>query len=77
MFDWQTIAVFLLILAAFAYAARRGLSRLRSFNPSRNGSAPGCATGCGVCGEAKDKAPPAPRLVQISASGSIPRRTPR
>lgn len=77
MFDWQTIAVFLLILAAFAYAARRGLSRLRSFNPSRKGSAPGCATGCGGCGETKDEAPHAPRLVQINSSSAIPRRTPR
>jgi hypothetical protein len=49
-FDWQAIAVALIIAGALLYVARRGLARLRSFaSPKGSG---GCATGCGACGEA-------------------------
>ena len=47
-FDWQTIAVALIIAGALFYVARRVLARLRSFTSKRGGS---CETGCGKCGE--------------------------
>ena len=49
-FDWQTIAVALIVAGAFLYVARRGLARLRSFGASKGGAS-SCATGCGKCGE--------------------------
>jgi hypothetical protein len=66
MFDWQAIAVALIILCALAYTARRGLARLRSFRAGGKGNAPSCATGCGNCGGEKETARPANVLVQIS-----------
>ncbi len=74
MFDWQTIAVVLIILAALAYVARRALSRLRSFRLSKRQGAPACSTGCGACGEAKQPARPAPTFVRISPSAKTSRR---
>ena len=74
MFDWQTIAVVLIILAALAYVARRALSRLRSFRLSKRQGAPSCSTGCGACGEAKQPARTAPTFVRISPSAKTPRR---
>jgi hypothetical protein len=57
-FDWQTIAVALIILAALLYTGRRAWSRLRAFRASKGVSAP-CETGCGSCGpEQKPKAAP-------------------
>ncbi len=53
-FDWQTIAVALIILAALFYTGRRAWSRLRAFRASKGVSAP-CETGCGSCGEQKPK----------------------
>jgi hypothetical protein len=47
-FDWQTIAVTLIVAGALLYVARRALARLRSFKTSKGGS---CATGCGTCGD--------------------------
>jgi hypothetical protein len=47
-FDWQTVAVALIIAGALLYVGRRALSRLRSFRTSKGGS---CATGCGTCGD--------------------------
>jgi hypothetical protein len=47
-FDWQTIAVALVIAGAFLYVARRALKRLRSFGKKGDAS---CATGCGNCGD--------------------------
>jgi hypothetical protein len=49
-FDWQTVAVALIVAGAFLYVARRGLARLRSFGVGKGGGA--CATGCGKCGDA-------------------------
>ena len=47
-FDWQSIAVTLVVACALLYAARRALARLRSFKSNKGGS---CATGCGTCGD--------------------------
>jgi hypothetical protein len=72
-FDWQTIAVALIILAALFYVVRRGLARLRSFRLSaKTGGA--CATGCGKCGEEEAPARPANVLVQIGSSKTARRR---
>ena len=62
MFDWQAIAVALIICGALFYVARRGLRRLRSFRASRAS----CATGCGKCGDEETPARPAGRPIQIS-----------
>ena len=68
-FDWQTLVVALIILAACAYVARRGLKRLRSFRLSGQGGARACETGCGSCGgEVRPATEPAQVLVQIKAS---------
>jgi membrane protein implicated in regulation of membrane protease activity len=48
-FDWQTIAVVLIIAGALLYVGRRALKRLRSFNPNKGGGS--CETGCGTCGD--------------------------
>lgn len=77
MFDWQTIAVALIILAAFAYAARRGLSRLRSFRFAKGQGAAACSTGCGSCGETKQETRPAQTFVQIAPAKKLPHTTPR
>ena len=47
-FDWQTIAVVLIIAGALFYVGRRALARLRSFRAGKGGS---CETGCGTCGD--------------------------
>ena len=48
-FDWQTLAVALIVAGALFYVARRALARLRSFAAPKGG--PGCSTGCGTCGD--------------------------
>ena len=48
-FDWQTIAVVLIIAGSLLYVGRRALMRLRSFKASKGGGS--CATGCGTCGD--------------------------
>ena len=48
-FDWQSIAVALIVAGALLYVVRRALARLRSFGAAKGGG--GCATGCGTCGE--------------------------
>jgi hypothetical protein len=48
-FDWQAIAVALIVAGALLYVARRGLARLRSFGAPKGGG--GCETGCGTCGD--------------------------
>lgn len=48
-FDWQTVAVALIVAGAILYVARRGLARLRSFRMSKGGGS--CETGCGTCGD--------------------------
>jgi hypothetical protein len=49
MFDWQTITVALIILAAAIYTGRLAWMRLRSFRAAK-GDAASCETGCGSCG---------------------------
>jgi hypothetical protein len=70
-FDWQTVAVALIVAFALFYVARRGLARLRSFT-AKGGAA--CATGCGKCGD--EAAPPrnANAPVQISRARTAARR---
>jgi hypothetical protein len=48
-FDWQTVAVALIVAGALLYVARRALARLRSFKTTKGGGS--CATGCGTCGD--------------------------
>ena len=48
-FDWQAIAVALIIAGALLYVGRRALARLRSFKVGKGGGS--CATGCGTCGD--------------------------
>jgi len=63
--DWQSITVALIILAALAYTARRGLARLNSFRANKTGAS--CATGCGSCGGVEKPATkPATVLVSIN-----------
>ena len=70
-FDWQIIAVSLVIACAAFYVARRALARLRSF---RAGAKADCATGCGKCGDEPVAARPVKVLVQIGPSKSAGRR---
>jgi Na+/phosphate symporter len=48
-FDWQTVAVLIIIAGALLYVGRRALVRLRSFRVSKGGGS--CSTGCGTCGD--------------------------
>ena len=48
-FDWQAMAVALIVAGALLYVGRRALARLRSFKVSKGGGS--CATGCGTCGD--------------------------
>lgn len=64
-FDWQTIAVALIVLAASGYVLRRVGARLLSM---RAGARPASVSACGNCpsGESKPAAAPRPKvLVQI------------
>jgi hypothetical protein len=73
-FDWQTIAVALIIAGALLYVGRRALARLRSFKMSKGGGS--CATGCGTCGDVDAPLRQSNVLVQVGkAQGSSqPRR---
>ena len=63
-FDWQSIAVALVVLAALVYVARRAWARLRSMRAGAKS-----LSDCGSCGEgdakATSRAPQATVLVQI------------
>jgi hypothetical protein len=79
--DWQTVAVWLIILAALAYVGRRGLARARSFRAGGKGQAStsSCASGCGSCGGGETPAKthatqPQNVLVQIGNAGRATRR---
>jgi hypothetical protein len=65
MFDWQSIAVALIVAGALFYVAQRALARLRSFLPGAKAATSDCATGCGKCGD-DAPAPPRAQVVQIS-----------
>ena len=73
-FDWQTIAVALIVAGAFLYVARRGLARLRSFRAGTKAGA-GCETGCGKCGDEPVPTRPAKVLVQISTQRTERRKS--
>jgi hypothetical protein len=62
-FDWQTVAVLVIIAGALLYAGRRALARLRSFKSSKGGGS--CAAGCGTCGEADAPLRQSNVLVQV------------
>ena len=62
-FDWQTIAVALIIVGALVYVGRRALARLRSFRVSKGGS---CSTGCGTCGDVDAPLRQSSTFVQVS-----------
>jgi hypothetical protein len=70
-FDWQTIAVAVIVACAFLYVARRGLARLRSFT-AKGGAA--CSTGCGKCGDEVAPSKVANSPVQISRVRTAARR---
>ena len=70
-FDWQTVAVALIVACAFLYAARRALARLRSFG-AKGGAA--CETGCGKCGDEVTPSRNANAPVQISRARTATRR---
>ena len=63
-FDWQTIAVLVIIAGALLYVGRRALARLRSFRPSGGGGT--CETGCGTCGDVDAPLRQSNVLVQVS-----------
>ncbi|HKC65360.1 MAG TPA: hypothetical protein VKB86_17085 [Pyrinomonadaceae bacterium] len=74
MFDWQTIATALIILAALIYTGRLAWLRLRTFRAGRDG-ATSCETGCGSCGE-KPKQVTTQRTVFVEISRSSPSSRP-
>ncbi len=78
--DWQNIAVALIITGALAYVGRRGLSRFNSFRAKNKSgvSASSCASGCGSCGTGSTPAQtarPQQVLVQINANGARGRQS--
>lgn len=62
-FDWQTIAVLIIIAGALIYVGRRALMRLRSFKISKGGGS--CETGCGTCGDVDAPLRQSNGLVQV------------
>ncbi|HEX8337601.1 MAG TPA: FeoB-associated Cys-rich membrane protein [Pyrinomonadaceae bacterium] len=62
-FDWQTIAVLIIIAGALLYVWRRALARLRSFRPGKGGGS--CETGCGTCGDVDAPLRRPSELVQV------------
>ena len=48
-YDWQSIAVAVIVAGALLYVARRAFARLRSFGTAKGGGS--CETGCGKCGD--------------------------
>jgi len=73
IFDWQSVAVALIVLAAVLYVGRRVASRLRSLLSGRRADVHTLpASGCGGCANARpaspSNAPPVKVLVQIGRS---------
>jgi hypothetical protein len=62
-FDWQTVAVLIIIAGALLYVGRRALMRLRSFKVSKGGGS--CSTGCGTCGDVDAPLRQSNNLVQV------------
>ncbi|HVG29199.1 MAG TPA: FeoB-associated Cys-rich membrane protein [Pyrinomonadaceae bacterium] len=73
-FDWQTVAVVLIVLAALFYVGRMLARRLRSMR-ARGGDivAGGDCSGCSA-GEVKSTAPAPKVLVQIGRGRATPPR---
>lgn len=71
-YDWQSIAVALIVLAALLYVARRAWARLRSMRAGAKSP-----VDCGSCGDGGAKpttrAPQATVLVQIGRARRGPR----
>ncbi len=71
-FDWQSIAVALVVLAAAAYVARRAWARLRSMRAGAKS-----AVACGSCGDGgscgEGHAKPAARATQATVLVQIGR----
>lgn len=65
-FDWQTIAVALIIVGALFYVGRRALMRLRSFKVGKSGGS--CETGCGTCGDVDAPLRQSSPFVQVGRS---------
>jgi hypothetical protein len=74
MFDWQTAAVLLIVLAALLYVGRMGARRLRSMR-ARGGdiAVDAACSGCSA-GEVKSTAPAPKVLVQIGRQRATPPR---
>ena len=73
-FDWQAIAVALIVAAAVLYVGRRGWARVRSM---RGGGRTVAVSDCGSCCDEKPAAAAAPQakfLVQIGRSRDRPAR---
>jgi hypothetical protein len=69
--DWQTVAVWLIILGALAYVGRRGWARARSFRAGGRGQdASSCATGCGSCGDERPAAATRRENVLVQITGA-------
>jgi hypothetical protein len=78
MFDWQTITVALIILAAAIYVGRLAWMRLRSFRAAKGSDADSCETGCGSCGNnQKPVATERTVFVEISRYKTSSRNNPR
>ena len=75
IFDWQNVAVILIVLAAISYVGRCGWRRLRSFVLRKGGDSP--AASCGSCAgnQKPQNARPLNVLVQIDRSRTTSRRT--
>lgn len=80
MFDWQAIAVAVIVLAALIYTGRRAWRRLSAFRSRRGASVAqpaSCETGCGSCGDAQKAKPQGTQrtvFVEISRTGDSGRR---
>jgi len=75
--DWQTVAVWLIILVALLYVGRRGWDRARSFRAGGKDQA-ACDSGCGSCSGAErttaTMTKPQNALVQITDTGRAHRQ---
>jgi hypothetical protein len=47
--DWQSVIVVVLVLAALAFVARRGWTRLQSVVGTKVSVRSSCASACGAC----------------------------
>lgn len=71
-YDWQTIAVALIVAGALVYVARRAFARLRSFRVTKGGGG-SCETGCGKCGDLDAPVRETHAVVQLGGSKAATR----